>query len=356
MIRRRFQTVTTRGPRVQGIRLEESGGLHRDQGTLPGTLLAGLFGGLFAVFALLFAPLSLADTNAIDQELRSLQEVRVLLSDDLAQFEKTLEILLPPGGTPAESSNPAVKNLAAESMRIRERLIRITEREVTLVQRRIALSKQNSEELESRPLRGPDTSLSEYDTAEDVSRLLILLNQYYADLQESLRSMPTAEELARRDAARQDAASLAKIPFSADKVRLNGAEGITALARISQRLSDNDIPESRRDISPICGIKTRLFGSLIASENRSLRPVGKNQYIARVRLQPGDTTLRVKNHTWQLRLPETMDAGDFLITLFLPRSDVPELHIFAVEDMLAEESPYIPAWLPDELNLKPNAG
>ena len=337
---------------MQGIRSGQIGGLHRKQRTLARTLP----GCLLAIFAMMLAPLSLGNTTAIDQELRSLQEVRVLLSDDLAQFEKTLKILLPPGGSPADSSNPAVKNLAAESMRIRERLIRITEREVTLVQRRIALSTPEGEEMESRPLRAPDTSLNEDNTAEDVSRLLILLNQYYADLQESLRSMPTAEEIARRDAARQDAASLAKIPFSADKVRLNGAEGITALARISQRLSDNSIPESRRDIAPICAIKTRLVGSLIASENRSLKAVGKNQYIARVRLQPGDTSLRVKSHKWQLRLPETMESGDFLITLFLPKAGVPELHILAAEDMLAEESPYIPGWLPDELNLPPRAG
>ena len=176
------------------------------------------------------------------------------------------------------------------------------------------------------------------------------------DRLESLKRQPTAGELARREASRQDAASLAKIPFSADKVRLNGAEGITALARISQRLSNGDIPETHRNIAPICGLKTRLYGALIASENRSLKPVGKGQYIARIRLQPGDTTLRVQSHKWELRLPQNIDSADYLITLFLPKSGEPELHIFAVDDLLGEESPYIPAWLPDELNIKPMAG
>jgi hypothetical protein len=57
-----------------------------------------------------------------------------------------------------------------------------------------------------------------------------------------------------------------------------------------------------------------------------------------------------------LRLPENVSASDYLITLFMPRSGIPELHVFAVDDLLAQETPYIPAWLPDELDLKPRAG
>lgn len=188
--------------------------------------------------------------------------------------------------------------------------------------------------------------------AKDVDRLLNLLTEYYEDLSESLKTLPTEEELEQREADQKDAASLAKIPFSAEKVRLNGAEGIASLARISERLGDSSIPESRRDIAAICGIKTRRFGALIASENRSLKPVGKNQYIARIRLQPGDTTLRINAHQWALKLPQNISATDYLITLSLPSSGTPELHVFSVDDLLAEDSPYIPGWLPDELNLK----
>ena len=138
-------------------------------------------------------------------------------------------------------------------------------------------------------------------------------------------------------------------------MRLNGDEGSTALSQISQRLSDSSIPESRRDIAPICGIRTQLFGKLIASERRSLRPVGKNHYIARIRIQPGDTTLRIKEHRWELQLPENMSASDFLVTLYSPPGSPPELHIFAVDDLLALEEPHIPAWLPEELNIKSRA-
>jgi hypothetical protein len=235
--------------------------------------------------ALLLAPVCRAQTPAVDLELRSIKEVRLLLTEELAQYEKTLAILVPESQRPEDSSNPAVKNLAAETMRIKRRLITITEREVTLIQQRIAFNQaavksttlgeepgstqaNGGSQNESRPLRSYTSYYSVDDEAADVARLLKLLTQYYSDLQESLHVMPSAEELAQRDAARADAASLAKIPFSADKVRLNGAEGTTALVKFSERLSDNSIPEARRDTAPILGIKTRLFGVLIASENR----------------------------------------------------------------------------------------
>lgn len=31
----------------------------------------------------------------------------------------------------------------------------------------------------------------------------------------------------------------------------------------------------------------------------------------------------------------------------------PELHLFAVDDLLAEQDAHIPAWLPAEINLSP---
>jgi hypothetical protein len=192
--------------------------------------------------------------------------------------------------------------------------------------------------------------------AADVARLMSLLTRYHTDLEEQRASAPTADELEKRSTAQQGAAQLANTPYNPDKIRLNGAQGSSSLAQISQRLSDDQIPESRRDIAPICSIKTRLFGSLIASENRSLKPVGKNQYVARIRLQPGDTALSVQSHKWDLQLPQHISADDYLVTLFLPRSGTPELHVFAIDDLLAQEPLYLPAWLPDELNIKPRAG
>jgi hypothetical protein len=194
------------------------------------------------------------------------------------------------------------------------------------------------------------------EQAEKVARLQGLLRSYYLELQESALTQPTAEEISRREFAQRDAEALAKIPFSAAKVRLSGSEGSTALAEITQRLMDPGIPESRRDIAPICLVKTRLFDTLVASENRSLQPIGKNHYITRVRLQPGDTTIVIMSNEWEVRLPQHADARDYLITLYRPLDGTPELHVFAVDDLLAIANPHIPAWLPADLGIKTEEG
>jgi hypothetical protein len=192
--------------------------------------------------------------------------------------------------------------------------------------------------------------------AENVERLHNLLENYEVELQESARISLASEEIARRELAQHEAETLNKTPFSVDKVRLTGSEASTALAHISQRLVDPRIPESRRDIAPICNIKTRLLKTLISVENRSLKPVGKNHYIARVRLQPGETTISILSDQWEVDLPQHANAQDFLITLYRPQEGTTELHVFAVDDLLATGGAHIPVWLPDELDIKTQAG
>jgi len=324
--------------------------------------------------ALLFAPLASAQSVQPPPELEALTTERQMLTRELDQYRRTLAILQTDGIPAEQSSNPAVKKLAEEMVSIKQRLILITEREVTLLQEHIIAAKTvaesgidstgvatptepaETESIESKPLRTHTSDYTLAQEAENVERLHRLLAGYYAELQESAKTLPTAGEIALREAAQRDAEKLSKIPFSVDKVRLNGSEGSTALTQITQRLTDPTIPESRRDIAPICGIKTRLFGSLVGSESRSLQPVGKNHYVARVRLHPGDTTLSIMEHSWQVRLPQNGNASDFLITLYRPPGGTIELHVFAIDDLLAEDQPHIPAWLPDELNLSSRAG
>jgi hypothetical protein len=210
--------------------------------------------------------------------------------------------------------------------------------------------------METRPIRLSARDFSARQEKENVARLYELLTNHYAELQEASRTLPTEEEIARRKSALEDARTLARIPFSADKVRLSGAEGSMALAQITRRLSDPGLPESRRDIEPICSIRTRLFGSLIASETRSLRPVGKHHYLARIRLQPGDTNLRIQGAQWDIQLPQDVSARDYLVTFYYPPGGRPELHLVAVDELLAEEQAHIPAWLPEELELTSGAG
>ena len=320
--------------------------------------------------ALLLCPLAQAQDRQAIWELQSLAQEREMLTSGLEQYEKTIDMLQPAGIPAEQSDNPAVKKLVEETVAIRKRLISVTEREVTLLQEQIIASRTDPEPdtspvdeaqgeqqaMESKPLKMHSSTHNLELEQENVARLHKLLSEYYAELQESARTMPSEEEIAQREAARRDAEKLAKIPFSVDKVRLNGSEGSTALTRITRRLSDPNIPESRRDIAPICSIKTRLFGTLVGSESRSLKPVGKHNYVAKIRLQPGDTTLRIQGHRWEIRLPQDINAGDYLITLYQPPGADPELHVFSVDDLLAEDDPHIPAWLPAEVNLKSRAG
>jgi len=326
--------------------------------------------------ALLWSPGAAAQTEQELRTLKALASERALLTAELQQYQKTLSILQTDGTPPEESGNAAVRTLAGEVVRLKERLVAIAEQEVTLLQKEISKSRSRETAvaaaveaqrataraaIESKPLRDIYEGYSREHEAADVERLHQLLENYHAEIQESSATLPTEDELAARElAARElairDAQTLSRIPFNADKVRLTGAEGSTALSEITRRLMDPRIPESRRDISYICAIRTRLFGNLVGSESRSLTPVGKNHYVARIRLQPGDTTLTVLDDRWELRLPQHTSGKDFLVTFYRPPVGEPELHVFAVDDLLAQERPYVPAWLPGELNIHQRPG
>jgi hypothetical protein len=51
-----------------------------------------------------------------------------------------------------------------------------------------------------------------------------------------------------------------------------------------------------------------------------------------------------------------VNASDFLITLYAPPDSPPELHLFAIDDLVAEDNPHIPAWLPADIPIKPRPG
>ena len=331
-----------------------------------GSVRHSLTGGIRLACALvLLSPLAYSEPGDPELALQALASERDALTLELGQYKSTVKQLQNDDTPPEQSDNPAVRQLALEMVRIKERLILVTKRELTLMQEQISAARnlatvepvsETGPDIESKPLRVSAPGYSRANEAEHVERLHVLLASYYAALQEAARTLPSKKELAARVAAQADAETLARIPFSADKIRLNGAEGSTALGQITRRLSDPNIPESRRDIAPICGIRTQLFGVLIASERRSLKPVGKNNYVARVRLQPGETTLRIKDDRWELHLPQNINASDFLITLYTPSDSPPELHLFAIDDLLAEDAPHIPAWMPSGINLKSRSG
>jgi len=333
----------------------------------PGRFCRSLLRAAWVACALLLAvPSGNAQPRDPELELQALAGERDMLTAELGQYKSTVRLLNTDDTPPEQSKNPALRKLALEMVRIKERLISVTERELTLLQEQISAARQLADSsgeshqeqqgIESKPLRNNSRDYTLVNEREHVERLHALLASYYSELQEAARTLPSEEELAARAVARVDAEKMSRIPFSVDKVRLNGAEGSTALSEITRRLTDPNIPESRRDVAPICGIRTSLFGSLIASERRSLKPVGKNNYVARIRLQPGETTLRIKDDRWEIQLPQNVNAGDFLITLYVPPDSPPELHLFAIDDLLAEQDPHIPAWLPDDIKLKSRSG
>lgn len=201
----------------------------------------------------------------------------------------------------------------------------------------------------------PETGTAQQGEAANVERLRYLLENYGAEIQGQARAS-SSEDLATDKVVQPEVEALNHTPLGSGNVRLSGSEASTALASIGQRLEDPRIPESRRDIAPICTIKTRLLNTLISVENRSLQPVGKNHYVARVRLQPGETTINILSDQWAVDLPEHANAQDFLITLYRPNEGATELHVFAIDDLLATGAPPIPGWLPDELDIKTHAG
>jgi len=291
--------------------------------------------------------------------LQALALERDLIAAELEQLQKTVALLQ--GSTRDESANSsaAVQRLHTDIKELKAQLIVVSQKEISLLQSELAAAPAGKrtrdsvpppQAMESKPL--PSTPNYSYEVEQaQVARLHRLLAQHKEQQAEDLRTLPTDEELVARKAANLDANRLARIPFNPGKVRLSGAEGSTALAQISERLSDTSIPESRRDSTPLASIKTYLFGSLIASESRSLRPVGKNHYVTKIHLQPGDTTVRMQGYRWEISLPNDIHTSEYLITLYKPPGAVPEFHIFSIEELLAVENAHIPAWLPQDLGI-----
>jgi len=320
-----------------------------------------------ACACLLLAPLSAAAAGDDAQALQALTAERTRLTAELDQYHAAVLLLDSSDVPPEQSGDPAVRKLAEEMVSLKTQLIAVVRSEVNLLQQQIAASRAHETALaDTAAPRSPAAAdgtarASQLEATvererEAVQRLHQLLEEYHTDLQEATATLPSEEELAQRERALRDAQAQARIPFSTDKVRLNGAEGSTALTQITRRLMDANIPESRRDIALICVIKTRLYGTLVGSESRSLKPVGKNHYIARVRLHPGTTTLNIQEQSWEVQLPDHANAADYLLTLYRPPGGTAELHVFAVHDLLAEQDAHIPAWLPAELKITSRAG
>ncbi len=288
-----------------------------------------------------------------DPIMQVLAAEREVLHAELTQYAKTLAILQRRGSY--APTNTSVSNIAMEVARIKRRLIAITEREVNILQERIANAKAREKREQHYGLPG-ESRIYTYSMEEEervVAQLLKLITKHYNDLETALALIPSSGEVKKLTPRQRDAQALAKIPFSASKVRLSPADSNTALAQISERLVGEGAKLSRRDSAPICTIRTRLVGRIIFSENRSLKPVGNKHYVARVRLQPGTTEFHIRGRKWKIKIPDDLSAEDYLLTLYAPMMSKAEFHVISIDALLSQKIPYIPAWLPDELNIAP---
>lgn len=294
--------------------------------------------------------------------MAALAERRADLTRDLEQLERTIEILHRGEGPPRAGDNPRLDELMRESQRLRQEILAVTERELALLESQLdAAPATNTRPGAAEPPGNADGTESGRENGdagasaggEAVRRLQDMIASYYSELRDIEEHAPAPGELAAREAGLASTRELSSQPIDPDQLLLSGEEGGALLRRMSERLADAGIPESRRDVAPICSIRTRRFGDLIASDNRSLLPVGKNQYVARVRLLSGLTTLRVHDVEWRLKRPDRANAAEFLVTYSAPPEAPSELHLTPVGELRTAAGEHLPAWLPPELQLAP---
>ena len=99
---------------------------------------------------LILTPLAHSQPGELERQLDSLAAEREMLTGELDQYKATVSLLQTDGAPPEQSSNPAVRKLALEMVRIRERLVAVTEREVTLLQEQITAARQLAEAAEDQ--------------------------------------------------------------------------------------------------------------------------------------------------------------------------------------------------------------
>ena len=303
-----------------------------------------------------------AQAGSVAVELDALRREMAALERDISQYRITLEQLAPDAADGAAVSNPAIAKLQEEYDRLNEERARLRQQEMALLQsddtddKEAALERAEDLTPESKPIRHHTTYYTAQEEERSVERLLVLLDRHNRDEQKSMEPEPDPALAALEAAVERDAKALSRIPFSADKVRLSGAEGNIALAQISERLANPDVPASRHDFALICNLQTRLDGQLTSTSTRSLQPVGKNHYLARITLPPGETSFTVRDHKWHVRLPRDIGNTEFLVTLYAPASIPPELHVIPLDEIVAQKTIAFPSWFPPELGLTPDAG
>lgn len=290
---------------------------------------------LTACLAILLAQPACAQANT---ELDNLIVHRAALTYKLEQLESTLAMLHEGDLEPWQSSDPSVRALAKEATNVRRQLLNLSEQELALRQQ-IPTANTASDPL--LPDGNSDSNISELE------RLRTLIASYHADLQQEQTIKPS--EALQHRIAQEEARLLSMLHIKPQQLLLSGIEANVLLRQMDQQLADIQTQQYIRDIAPICSIRTRYQGSLSAAENRSLQPLGQSFYVGRVRLGPGETTLRVHDQEWRLRLADNATPSPFLIILSKPSGSAAQMHLSRIDSMISASNALHPAWLPSTL-------
>ena len=262
-------------------------------------------------------------------ELNALREQQQLLEREIEQYEKSIA-LLRGSGTEGDDRSPALRALRDQLKRSRQDLMLLGEQEAVLLQQ---LSPANTAASAAAAAEDKDDP-----NAEEVARLKSLLNRYYAV--EALAAAQTESDT-QQDLAQGSTEG----GYPADKVRLSGPEGVSAIQDITARLEKEIMAGQRREVDIIFHIEVRREGELMSSSSHSLKSLGKSQFVTKVSLRGGTARVTVRKDTWTVELSGD-DASDYLITLNKPRSGTPELHFIPVEELKATHWTELPPWLP----------
>ena len=188
----------------------------------------------------------------------------------------------------------------------------------------------------------PDTAenaASPAATDADMNRIRDLLRQHYSGAG-ATTPQPTISEAAQEEQAPELASY-----YDWDTVVLNREAGRQSLLDMGARLNDSTTSSQGQLIDINYHVEVRRGGTLVHSASHSLRALGKYQYIGRLLAPGGELTINVRRDNWTAALPDTAE-GDFLVTFYVRRKGLPELHLIAVADVKADDWDARPHWLP----------
>ena len=295
--------------------------------TIARTLLATLL--LLTLSGSLWAQSS---GGRLASELNLLRQQQRQMERDISQYETSIKLLRANQKTPGEQ-NATLDMLETQLQQSQANLAAITLKE----------QEYKTKLMPAAAIARADTSAEDYDPeAAEVARLKFLLASYHiAEAQAEAQASAINDEVA--SAAEQRGRGDSRYPL--DKVYLSGSEAREAILDMDRRLVDDAIAGQYRELDIIFHIEVRDEGKLVSSSSHSLKSLGKAQYISKVSLRGGSATISVRKDSWVANL-SIDEASDYLITLNLPRSEAPELHVISVEELKATQLTEVPPWVP----------